>query len=401
MNIEFSTHPEDRQVEQQLISIIQQIEEKNKLGVDYYVLNNNDRSFEIMSGDRQHYVASVDAESKDIVMNKEIKTEMEFRNDINKNIGELDEKMKNEEFLNEVESFLNQSMSRNALAKATQKEKKMIYMDAKATVEKLEAQCAQQCAIARMNNANPEIVEEVKRTYEKIAEATKKQEQAKNNYINSKRNIIEKVKDTAYDAKRLISKPLNKIQAALTQKVAAGKQALANIRDTVADANGKFRLRGQSVYAGLETKVHQIERNYYSVCYSIDKQIAKNYEKAYTKLSDFYKHTNEIKSAAKDFGRALIGKERMKEEQPFTESQSKILTVLANGAKQYEQEMVKDEKNYKESQDKDIKKLKGIDKQREAKGMGKKFEELIKNVQARSARNNSGRNEQNRSQEER
>ena len=30
MNIEFSTHPEDRQVEQQLISIIQQIEEKNK-----------------------------------------------------------------------------------------------------------------------------------------------------------------------------------------------------------------------------------------------------------------------------------------------------------------------------------------------------------------------------------
>ena len=401
MNIEFSTHPEDRQVEQQLISIIQQIEEKNKLGVDYYVLNNNDRSFEIMSGDRQHYVASVDAESKDIVMNKEIKTEMEFRNDISKNVGELDEKMKNEEFLNEVKSFLDQSMSRNALAKATQKEEKKIYMDEKANVEKLRAQCAQQYNIARMNNADPKIVEEIKRTCEKIADATEKQEQAKNDYINVKRSIIEKIKDTAFDAKRIIARPLNKIQTALTQKVAAGKQALANIRDTVAEANGKFRLRGQSVYAGLETKVHQIERNYYSVCFSIDKQIAKNYEKAYTKLSDFYKHTNEVKSAAKDFGRALIGKERMKEEADLSEGQRKILSTLANGVKQYEQEMVKDEKNYKESQDKDIEKLKDIDKQREAKGIGKKFDELIKNVQARSARNNSGRTEQNRSQEER
>lgn len=237
-------------------------------------------------------------------------------------------------------------------------------------------------AIAKINGLDPKNIEAINEKSEQIKKLTFKNLKLRAEMPTRRQTVLNGFEN----AKAAINKTFDRVGVAIDKKIEAGKEALTRIKDTVKDANEKFAAQRDTAYTGLTEKVEQINRDYLSVCYSVDRSMAKNIDKLKEHLEKSYDRKAEIRGAFRDLGRAITGKERHADKPEFTKSQKNVLSMLEGMSKACKDEMKELKIEYDISRDLSKINLRGAQDYRESTGLKRSnwLDEKIKDVSSKN-----------------
>jgi hypothetical protein len=253
--------------------------------------------------------------------------------------------------------------------------------DVKKEIEGLYDKLKQETAIAKVNGYDGKAAEQINNIGDRIKDATIRACELQASLPTIKQEIGRHFKE----ASLAVSHGLNKVKAALDKKIQAGKTTLDKMGKTVHEANEKFFSQRDTAYTNLTEKIQQLNRNYMSLSFSIDRSISQNLDKVKDTLEKSYNRGAEIKGALKDLGRAIAGKDRTGEKAELNNAQKAILQTLQSKSQEYKDEMASLKDNYKASQQISLANIKGAQELRKSVGLdfSKSLNERIKDISSR------------------
>ena len=253
--------------------------------------------------------------------------------------------------------------------------------DVQKEIECLYDKLKQETAIAKVNGYDSKAAEQINNIGERIKDATIRACELQTSLPTIKQEIGRHFKEASLK----VSHGLNKVKAALDKKIQAGKSTLDQMGKTVHEANEKFFSQRDTAYTNLTERIQQLNRNYMSLSFSIDRSISQNLDKVRDTLEKSYNRGAEIKGALKDLGRAIAGKDRTGEKAELNNAQKSILQSLQSKSQEYKDEMASLKDNYKASQQISLANIKGAQELRQSVGLdfSKSLNERIKDISAR------------------
>lgn len=253
--------------------------------------------------------------------------------------------------------------------------------DVQKEIENLYDKLKQETSIAKVNGYDSKAAEQINNIGERIKDATIRACELQTSLPSIKQEIGRHFKEAAL----AVSHGLNKVKAALDKKIQTGKTTLDKMGKTVHEANEKFFSQRDTAYINLTEKIQQLNRNYMSLSFSINRSISQNLDKIKDTLEKSYNRSAEIKGALKDLGRAIAGKDRTGEKVELNNAQKSILQSLQSKSQEYKDEMASLKDNYKASQQISLANIKGAQELRQSVGLdfSKSLNERIKDISAR------------------
>ena len=204
-------------------------------------------------------------------------------------------------------------------------------------------------------------------------------------YIDKKENVptikdivAAKLRDVTDAFKVNVEKNRNNIIAACNKGIKAGKNALTQIRDTVAKANDRFNAIGDAAYTNIVENVEKINRNYMTATYAIDKTINENMQKLHDTLEKHFEKQSEIKEAFKNLGRAFTGQVQQPIEPQYSKPQQNILAYFEEHIAERTMSMDELKKEYDMSKNAALYNIKSA--QEHIRGTGMKESDTLNNL---------------------
>lgn len=240
--------------------------------------------------------------------------------------------------------------------------------------------------IAELNGFNKTQAERIEKIGSDIADKTINAAKIKSTIPSLKEMTMEMVKSTRSNLADKIQQGYNKITEGLNAKVNAGRNTLANMKSEIEKSNDRFMARIDTKYTGLSEKIEQLNRNWMTVTYSIDKTIANNIDHLKDNISKVCDRTAEIKGAFQDLGRAITGKERTGEKAELTPTQKNIISTLESYSQSMKSEMAEMKRNYQLSKEMSAYNISSAQEHRQSVGLNfsQSLDAACKNAMQRS-----------------
>ena len=260
------------------------------------------------------------------------------------------------------------------------------FKELKNEINSLYSDLEYELKVAELNGFNKQKSDRIEYICSNIADKTISAAKVKSSIPSLKEQTMEMIKDSRQNIAEKVQHGFNKIVAGLNMKINAGKNTLNMMKEEVEKANDRFSARIDTKYTGVSEKIEQLNRNWMSVNYNIDKTIAKNIDHIKDSISKIYDRTAEIKGAFQDLGRAVTGQERTGEKADLTPTQKNVISALETFSQNMKSDMTEMKKQYELSKEISAYSLSSVQEHRQSVRLdfSKTLDEACKNAMKRT-----------------
>lgn len=275
------------------------------------------------------------------------------------------------------------------LEKDRQKSLKNEVKELKSRVTELYKEIVQEDAIAARNGGfTPEFEQQRNEKAKQLAQLTHSYIDRKQALKSPKEKFGTWFKETTKSAAGLVNRTLGKVERGYDLLINNGINGLTKIRDTVKDANEKFKVQGDTAYTNIRADLMEIDKLVFATDYSINKSLKEATEHLVDSLEKVQSYGQNVKNAIANLGRALTGKEMV---QPGQVDKEGITKPFRSLVEMFKERMDESLRFYESTKDEQINMLEQANDRRDSAGLdfSQSVNDRINDAMRRSVSNDS------------
>ena len=217
----------------------------------------------------------------------------------------------------------------------------------------------QEMVVAKTNGCDTKDIE---RSLAKYELANSEYEKAAERFQDAKVRILEPVTSRFGKAAQSVTDAFDKVGSWIDDKRASVVAAVTNIKEAIAEANGRFATQRDTAYLGLSEKVASIDRAWMQFNYGIDKNISNTLDAVHKTISTLDEKVQATKAIwLKDEGKDAVAKN--------TPDKKSILSAIKSLSDEYKSEMADLKRDFEFSKERSVYQMKSNQELRQSYGL--------------------------------